>query len=83
MASIAVAIASDAEPGSVYALAGAYVDSLEDYVTFLVNEMSFSQEDAVEFVTTKYVERLAEKESVGLAAYVAAELAGIFTDSVD
>jgi len=64
-------------------LAGAYVDSLEDYVTFLVNEMSFSQEDAVALVTTKYVEQLSEKESVGLAAYVAAELAGIFTDSVD
>ena len=83
MASIAGAIAGDVEPGSVYALAGAYVDSLEDYVTFLVNEMGFSQEDAVEFVTTKYVEQLSEKESVGLAAYVAAELAGIFTDTVD
>ncbi len=83
MASIAGAISSSAEPGSVYALAGAYVNSLEDYTNFLVNEMGFSQEDAIVFITTKYVDRLAEKESVGLAAYVAAELAGIFTDSLD
>lgn len=83
MASIAEAISGSAEPGSVYALAGAYVSSLEDYVTFLVGEMGFSQGDAIALATTKYVEQLAEKQSVGLAAYVAAELAGIFTDSLD
>jgi len=83
MASIAEAISVSAESDSVYALAGEYVNSLENYVTFLVTEMGFSQEDAVVFVTDKYVDQLAEKESVGLAAYVAARLADIFTDSVD
>ncbi|MHC4565907.1 MAG: Ig-like domain-containing protein, partial [Planctomycetota bacterium] len=83
LASIAGAISGSAEPGSVYALAGAYVNSLGDYTNFLVREMGFSQEDAVVFITTKYVDRLAEEESVGLAAYVAAELADMFTDTID
>lgn len=82
MASIAGAIAG-AEDESIYAVAGEYVKSLEDYVTFLVGEMGFSQEDAIALVTEKYVSKLAEKENVGLAAYVAAELANVFTDTVD
>ncbi len=83
MASIAEAISGATESESVYALAGEYVDSLENYVTFLVTEMDFSQQDAVAFVTEKYIDRLAEKESVGVATYVAAELADIFTDRLD
>lgn len=83
MASIAEAISGTAESDSIYALAGEYVNSLENYVTFLVAEMDFSQEDAVAFVTEKYVDQLAEKGSVGVAAYVAATLADIFADSVD
>ena len=83
LASIAGAISGTAEPGSVYALAGAYVDSLEDYVNFLVREMGFTQEDAVVFITTKYVDQLAEGENVGVAAYVAAQLADMFTDTID
>lgn len=83
MASIAEAISGSAESDSVHALAGAYVNSLEDYVTFLVAEMGFSQEDAVAFATDKYVGQLAEEESVGLTAYVAAKLANIFADSLD
>jgi hypothetical protein len=80
MASIAEAISGTTESESVYALAGEYVNSLENYVTFLITQMDFSQEDALAFVTDKYVDQLAEKKSVGVAAYVAAVLADMFTD---
>ena len=83
MASIAEAIAHNTETGNVYALAGSYLDSLAEYVAFLVHEVDFSEEDAVEFVMTKYVDQLAEKENVGLAAYVAARLVNLYKDSID
>jgi len=83
MASIAEAIAHNTETGNVYALAGSYLDSLAEYVAFLVHEVGFSEEDAVEFVTTKYVDQLAEKENAGLAAYVAARLANLYKDNID
>ena len=83
MASIAEAIARDTETGSVYALAGLYLDSLAEYVNFLVYEIGFSEEDAVELVTTKYVDQLAEKQNVGLAAYVAVRLTNLYEDRID
>ena len=83
MASIAEAIARSTETGNVYALAGLYLDSLAEYVAFLVHEVGFSEEDAVEFVATKYVDQLAEKENVGLAAYLTARLANLYDDSID
>ncbi|MBL7187259.1 MAG: tandem-95 repeat protein [Phycisphaerae bacterium] len=83
MASIAEAMARNTETGNVYALAGLYLDSLAEYVTFLVHEVGFSERHAVEFVTAKYADQLAEKENVGLAAYVAARLASLYEDSID
>jgi len=83
MASIAEAISRSTETGNVYALAGLYLDSLAEYVAFLVHEVSFSEEDAVEFAATKYVDQLAEKENVGLAAYLTARLANLYDDSID
>jgi filamentous hemagglutinin family protein len=83
MASIAEAIARNTETGNVYALAGSYLDSLSRYVVFLVSEMGFSEEDAAQFVTAKYVDRFAEKENVGVAAYVASRLATLYEDSID
>ena len=83
MASVAEAIARNTEAGNVYALAGLYLDSFAEYVAFLVHEMGFSEEDAVAFVTTRYVDQLAEKNNVDIAAFVAARLANLYEDSID
>ncbi len=83
MASVAQAIARNTEAGNVYARAGQYLDSFAEYVAFLVNEMGFSEKDAAKFVTAKYVDRLAEKNNVDVAAFVAARLANLYEDSID
>ena len=83
MASVAEAIARNTEAGNVYARAGQYLDSFAEYVAFLVNEMGFSEADAAKFVTAKYVKRLAEKNNVDVAAFVAARLANLYEDSID
>jgi hypothetical protein len=83
MASIAEAIARNTETDNVYALAGTYLDSLSSYVAFLVSQMGFSEEDAAQFVTAKYIDKLAGKENVGVAAYVSARLATLYEDSID
>ncbi|MHC4119672.1 MAG: Ig-like domain-containing protein [Planctomycetota bacterium] len=83
MASIADAIALNTESNSVYARAGSYLDSLAAYVAFLVDEMGFTPDDAIEFVTTKYVDRLASREDVNVVTYIAARLAGLYNDTID
>jgi hypothetical protein len=83
MASVAEAIARNTEAGNVYARAGQYLDSFADYVAFLVNEMGFSEADAAKFVTAKYVDRLAKKNNVNIASFVAARLSNLYEDSID
>jgi hypothetical protein len=78
MASIADAIANNIDAESIYATAGEYLDALADYVDILSSEMGLTTEEAIELVTAKYVEPLAEgDENVGLVAYVAAILAAL------
>jgi hypothetical protein len=82
MASIAkaIALAPNIETGNVYVLAGSYLDSVVDYVAFLVHEMGFSEEDAIEFVTSKYVDRVVEKENMLLAVSVALRLTNLYLE---
>ncbi len=77
MASIADAIANDIEGNRQYAAAGEYLDALAKYVGILNSEMGFSADESVQFATDNYVGQLAEGESMGVAAYVAARLAAL------
>jgi hypothetical protein len=74
MASIADAIALNAGANNQYALAGAYLDALAVYISFLTNEMGYSSEKAVQFVMDKYVLPLAGGKNGDVVAYVEARL---------
>jgi len=77
MASIADAIARNTSENSYYAVAGEYLDALASYVGVLNNEMGFSAVESVQFVTDKYVGRLAQGGNVGVATFIAANLAAL------
>jgi hypothetical protein len=77
MASIADAIANDIEGNTQYAAAGEYLDALAKYVGILSTQMGFSADEAVQFATNNYVDKLVEAEDVGVAAYIAARLASL------
>jgi len=77
MASIADAIANNTVTGNDYAIAGQYLDALTEYVDILGSEVGFSADKAVEFVTTKYVDRLAQGDNVHVAAYISVRLASL------
>jgi len=77
MASIADAIANDVEGNGQYAAAGEYLDALAKYVGVLTSKMGFSADESVQFATDNYVQKLADGENVGVAAYVAARLAAL------
>ena len=77
MASVADAIQRNSKALNYYATAGEYLDALVAYVGILSNDMSFSPEEAVMFAVDNYVAPLAENQSAGLAAYVAARLANL------
>jgi filamentous hemagglutinin family protein len=77
MASIADAIANDIEGNGQYAAAGEYLDALAKYVGVLTTGMGFSADESVQFATENYVQKLADGENVGVAAYVAARLAAL------
>jgi filamentous hemagglutinin family protein len=77
MASIADAIANDIEGNRQYAAAGEYLDALAKYVGILTSEMGFSADESVQFATDNYVQKLAEGENLGVAAYIAARLAAL------
>ncbi|MHC4507621.1 MAG: Ig-like domain-containing protein [Planctomycetota bacterium] len=71
MASIADTIARNAEGQNRYAVAGEYLDAIAEYVGILAGEMGFSPQEAVQFVTDKYIGRLAETGNAGVAAMAA------------
>jgi VCBS repeat-containing protein len=75
MASIADAMARSTVTDSQYALANQYLDALAVYVGILNNEMNFTPVDSVVLAADKYVAPLAENETAGLTAYIAARLA--------
>jgi NTP pyrophosphatase (non-canonical NTP hydrolase) len=77
MASIADAIARNTDDDSYYAVAGEYLDALVTYVGVLNNDMGFSATESVQFVTDKYVGRLAQGDNVGVATFIAASLAAL------
>ena len=77
MASIADAIARNTDDDSYYAVAGEYLDALATYVGVLNNDMGFSATESVQFVTDKYVGRLAQGDNVGVATFIAASLAAL------
>jgi len=77
MASIADAITRNTDTDSYYAVAGEYLDALVTYIGILNNDMGFSAAESVQFVTDKYVGRLAQGENVGVAAFIAASLAAL------
>ena len=76
MASIADAIANNAEAGNAYALAGEYIDALVAYVGIL-EDLGYSTEDSITVASDKYIAPLAEGGDVGIAAYVAARLTAL------
>ncbi|UCD00287.1 MAG: tandem-95 repeat protein [Phycisphaerales bacterium] len=76
MASIADTIARNAEDENHYAVAGEYLDAIAEYVGILAGEIGFSPQEAVQFVTDKYIGRLAETGNAGAAA-MAARLAAL------
>jgi len=77
MASIADAIARNTDEDSYYAVAGEYLDALVTYIGILRNDMGFSAAESVQFVTDKYVGRLAQGDNVGVATFIAASLAAL------
>jgi len=77
MASVADVISRNAQANNHYAAAGEYVDAIVAYVGILNNDLAFSAEESIMFAVDKYVAPLAEDQSAGLAAYVAARLAAL------
>jgi hypothetical protein len=77
MASVADVISRNARANNHYAAAGEYLDALVVYVGILNNDLSFSAEESIMFAADKYVAPLAENESAGLMAYMAARLADL------
>jgi VCBS repeat-containing protein len=77
MAAIAEAIARNTEEDNYYATAGQYLDALVTYVGILNTDFGFSTEESVQLVTDKYVNRLTQGQSVGVAAFLAASLAAL------
>ena len=77
MAFVADAIQRNSQAYNNYATAGEYLDALVVYVGILSNDLNFSAEESVMFAVDNYVAPLAENQSVGLAAYVAARLAAL------
>ncbi len=75
MASIADAISRSTVTDSQYALASQYLDALAEYVGILSSEMNFSPTESIVLAADKYVAPLAESETTGLTAYIAARLA--------
>jgi len=74
MASIAEAIARNTDEDSYYAVAGEYLEALVTYIDVLNNDMGFSTVESIQFVTDKYVGRLAQGDNVGVATFIAASL---------
>jgi len=77
MASVADVISRNAQANNHYAAAGEYVDAIVAYVGVLNNDLAFSPEESIMFAVDKYVAPLAEDQSAGLAAYIAARLAAL------
>ena len=77
MASIADAIARNTNDDSNYAVVGEYLDALATYIGILSDDMGFSTVESVQFVTDKYVGRLAQGDNVGVATFIAASLAAL------
>ena len=77
MDSVADVISRNAQANNHYAVAGEYLDALVAYVGVLNNDLAFSTEESIMFAADKYIVPLAENESVGLTAYIAARLAAL------
>jgi filamentous hemagglutinin family protein len=77
MASVADAIARNAQANNRYAVAGEYLDALVTYVGILNNNLNFSREESIMFATDKYIAPLAENQSAGLTAYIAERLTAL------
>ena len=77
MASVADVIARNAQANNHYAVAGEYMDALVAYVGVLNSDLNFSTEESIMFAADKYIVPLAENESDGLTAYIAARLASL------
>ena len=74
MASIADTMAFNAGANNHYAIAGTYLDALAQYIDFMISEIGYSPEGAVQFVMDKYILPLAEGDNAVVATYVAAKL---------
>jgi len=75
MASIASAIASNAQTNNDYAVAGEYVDAFAEYVGILESELGFSRDKSVIFAIDNYLEPLIEAQGVGgITYYLSAKL---------
>jgi len=77
MSSIAEAIALNGRDDSHYALAGKYLRALADYIGILNREMGFSSIESVQFVTDKYINRLAGDENVGVTTFLTASASAL------
>jgi len=77
MASVADVISRNARANNQYAAAGEYLDAIVAYVGILNNDLAFSTEESIMFAVDKYVAPLAEEQSAGLAAYLAARLTAL------
>ena len=75
MTLIASAVAS-ADPGTIYATAGEWLDSLVQYVAVMNTEMGYSAAEAVAFAG-KYTAPITEGGDAGLASYVGARLEAV------
>jgi filamentous hemagglutinin family protein len=77
MAAIADAINRNTDEDSHYAVADEYLDALVAYVGVLSSKMGISTTDSVQIVTDKYISRLTQDQNVGVAAFLAANLAAL------
>jgi len=76
-ASITAAIVSNDGGDSRYAKAGAYLDSLAEYVAILNSEMNFTLADSMMLAADRYVAPIAEGDNAALAGFLAARLTAL------
>ncbi len=81
-ASITAVIMSNSQGDSRYAKAGAYLDSLAEYVAILNSEMNFSAAESMMLAADRYVAPIAEGDNPALAGFLAARLTALAESQV-